>query len=305
MLSPSEEDNNNSSADAIVNSFVEEKKSMIKSRICDSVGAIVDEFFGDQYVQQMKEMLKKSSKEVSTPSEDQPKSPDSTVAVSIKESVSKAVSFTLSSKAPQGTYLVYAVKSKPYPSTSGGDDGQKRTIEQVDVKKEEDDESSVEVDPNSQKRLKIDAEFLETGDEQVLVKKEEVDEEEVEIKPEPVLAQKPKQTPKKTPSNKSKVTVATSNKSFPCPEEGCDKVYSQSWHLKKHSLSHLSYKPFGCSFQGCTYESRDRYITLKHIRNVHLKGDKNAGDDGTSSKKKVDPALKYLIFKEKADDEEN
>lgn len=295
MLSPSEKDSNNSSANGIVNSFVEEKKALIKSKICDSIGAIVDEFLGDQYVQQMKDMLKKSSKEVSTSFEDQPKSPDSAAPVSIKESASKTVSFTLNPKAPQGTYLVYAVKSKPYPSTSGGDDGQKRKIEQVDVKKE-DDESSVEVDLNSQKRLKIDDEFLETGDGRILVKKEEDGEEEVEIKPEPVLAQKPKQTPKKTPSNKS----------FPCPEEGCDKVYTQSWHLKKHSLSHLSYKPFGCSFQGCTYESRDRYITLKHIRNVHLKGDKNAGGDGgTSSKKKADPALKYLIFKENADDEED
>ncbi|KAK0180831.1 hypothetical protein PV327_003170 [Microctonus hyperodae] len=53
---------------------------------------------------------------------------------------------------------------------------------------------------------------------------------------------------------------------YPCPREGCTKLYSTPHHLKVHERSHTGQKPYGCTHAKCEKSFSTGYSLKAHLR---------------------------------------
>ncbi|CAD6240090.1 GSCOCG00002498001-RA-CDS [Cotesia congregata] len=73
--------------------------------------------------------------------------------------------------------------------------------------------------------------------------------------------------------NKDKIFVKKISQSavsqrtqYPCPRDGCEKVYSTLHHLKVHERSHTGQKPYECTFSSCDKSFSTGYSLKAHLR---------------------------------------
>ncbi len=56
---------------------------------------------------------------------------------------------------------------------------------------------------------------------------------------------------------------------FPCPNEDCDYVATQSGALSKHMRTHSGERPFPCTVEGCNYAATQSGALTRHMRKQH------------------------------------
>ncbi|XP_053596047.1 zinc finger protein 143 [Microplitis demolitor] len=62
-----------------------------------------------------------------------------------------------------------------------------------------------------------------------------------------------------------KITSSTRSQ-YPCPRDGCGKVYTTLHHLKVHERSHTGQKPYECTFSNCDKSFSTGYSLKAHLR---------------------------------------
>ena len=277
----------------------------------DSVRVIVDGLF-DEMVGQVKEMLLPPKEGASN---DQVKhfGFGKTTSTLVKPPTTKSPMniSTVSPLQPPKSKMIFAIKSKPGPSTSAAAPQPfsglyKRMAEEDGVST-----SSKNRQPNKKKAVTEGDVAFSTSDEVLVVipieqalmesgmdsstfgagggggDVEQLDKDTAQKNT--AIASDSKQQPKQT-----------AEKMIACPEPGCGKLLAN--HLKEHMRTHTKTKPYGCTFPGCSMEFSHRQSALRHIRNVHLKKEKKGkpGEDAEEEDGNGEPAdpAAYLSVKE-------
>ena len=320
--------NNPSMVHSLVDSFFEGKKALVKERLMDSVRVIVDGLF-EEMVGQVKEMLLPPKEESSGGDQQMKKKQKRNSPVKVnspKKSPTKQNGYPCKPSSPKRPALVFAVKSKPSgPSTSAAvsvaapkrvlissennssstSSPSKQSYKKVkfsssehylDVKFEGEDEAAAEEHSfENQVNLKTthDESNDDGDDDHHLSSSIENPQNEKPENSQPKQQQQQQQRQQTVISGQKKSVVVT------CPEEGCGKQL-QSGNLKRHLKSHAKLKPYGCTYEQCSYETEHRHDALRHIKSVHLakkKKKKSENGENEDEEEEEDPVT-YLSVKQ-------
>lgn len=297
----------------------------------DSVRVIVDGLF-EEMVGQVKEMLLPPKEESSGGDHQMKKKQKRNSPVKVnspKKSPTKQNGSFSKPSSPKRPALVFAVKSKPTaPSNSGPSTSAAVSVaapKRVLILSENSSSSSSTPSPSKQSYKKVkfsssehylDVKFEgenETASEKHFFENpaslktthdesnDDGEDDHLSSIENPQNEKPENSQPKQQQQQRQQTVISGQKKSVvvTCPEEGCGKQL-QSGNLKRHLKSHAKLKPYGCTYEQCSYETEHRHDALRHIKSVHLakkKKKKSENGENEDEEEEEDPVA-YLSVKQ-------